>query len=187
MDSGFKANYSMSVTNQHCKSLPQPGGAVVIPHCKAVLGSNLPVFSPASPHSPQIHLEFPLFYTVQYCMRLYAIISSRLPDIPGYVTALTLDEVEVAYYDSSLGELQSRQDWVRKFIENEPHEWETLVRGSRNYEQQLRVDTEGFKQQSSQPEGMYLMQKKYLLLDRSIFSIIPCSHFYHLSFVVRTS
>ncbi|KAG7219347.1 hypothetical protein INR49_019107 [Caranx melampygus] len=96
---------------------------------------------------------------VEHSMRFDMMISSGHPNIPDYMTAADIDEVKTGYYDSSMETLEPRQDWVLNFIEDDPDNWERFSRECINYEQVLRVDTAGFKQQSNQTEGLHIIQQ----------------------------
>ncbi|KAG7220937.1 hypothetical protein INR49_017725 [Caranx melampygus] len=98
---------------------------------------------------------------VKHSVSFYATISSGHPNIPDYMVAADVDEVEMAYYDSSMEKVEPRQDWVRKFIENDQEDWGTLTGGAQNYGQMFRVDTEGFKQQSNQTEGLHIIRQHW--------------------------
>ncbi|KAG7232266.1 hypothetical protein INR49_009319 [Caranx melampygus] len=78
-----------------------------------------------------------------------------------HITSADVDEVEMAYYDSSMEKVEPRQDWMRKLIENDQEDWGTLPGGAQNYGQMFRVDTEGFKQQSNQTEGLHIIQQHW--------------------------
>ncbi|KAG7219346.1 hypothetical protein INR49_019106 [Caranx melampygus] len=96
---------------------------------------------------------------VEHSLRLHLSISSGHPNIPDYMATANVDEVQMTYYASGMKRVEPRQDWVIKFIENEQEDWEGLTGGAQNYEQQLRGDTAGFKQQSNQTEGLHIIQQ----------------------------
>lgn len=62
----------------------------------------------------------------------------------------------MGYFDSSMKTAEPRQDWTRKFIEDEPQQWERHVQDCLSYKQLFKDETESFKQTSNHTDGMFI-------------------------------
>lgn len=72
------------------------------------------------------------------------------------MTAGDLEGILEAHYDSNMKTLEPRQDWIRESMEDDPRQWETLIKNCKHYKQLLTDETRSFKQYSNQTGGMFL-------------------------------
>uniref|UniRef100_A0A3B3X8Z2 MHC class I-like antigen recognition-like domain-containing protein n=1 Tax=Poecilia mexicana TaxID=48701 RepID=A0A3B3X8Z2_9TELE len=71
------------------------------------------------------------FITVIHSLRYFYSASSGLPDIPSYMSAGFLDDVQISYCDSRNNRNIPKQDWMNNVSSDNPHYWEeeTLTQG----------------------------------------------------------
>ncbi|XP_070841079.1 major histocompatibility complex class I-related gene protein-like [Chaetodon trifascialis] len=104
-------------------------------------------------------LFFHVSSPVKRSLKFYIMASSGAPNVPDFVALSNIEDVIMAYYDSSMTTPEPRQDWVRKLKEDEPQHWETLVQQCRNYEHHFKAETDTFKLRLHQTGGVHIIQQ----------------------------
>ena len=66
---------------------------------------------------------------VKHSLKFIITASSGLPDFPAYVGALVVDDNLVGYCDDSKKTIDSKQEWLKKLLEDDPYQLE-LYRGA---------------------------------------------------------
>ncbi|XP_047461610.1 uncharacterized protein LOC125020304 [Mugil cephalus] len=61
--------------------------------------------------------------SVKHSLNFYITADSGAPNLPGFMAALFIDDVQVTYCDSSNKTLEPRQDWVKKVFDENPELW----------------------------------------------------------------
>lgn len=102
--------------------------------------------------------------TVKHSLKIFFMLSSGVPNTPDYVAAGELGGILIAYYDSNMKTLEPRQDWIRESMEDDPRQWETLIKNCKHYKQLLTDEIRSFKQYSNQTGGMFLTFFLFVIL-----------------------
>ncbi|XP_076735214.1 zinc-alpha-2-glycoprotein-like [Maylandia zebra] len=104
-------------------------------------------------------LLFHIGSTVKHSLKIFFMLSSGVPNTPDYVAAGELGGILIAYYDSNMKTLEPRQDWIRESMEDDPRQWETLIKNCKHYKQLLTDEIRSFKQYSNQTGGVHIIQE----------------------------
>uniref|UniRef100_A0A3B4H7S0 Ig-like domain-containing protein n=1 Tax=Pundamilia nyererei TaxID=303518 RepID=A0A3B4H7S0_9CICH len=96
---------------------------------------------------------------IKHSLKIFFMLSSGVPNTPDYVAAGELGGILIAYYDSNMKTLEPRQDWIRESMEDDPRQWETLIKNCKHYKQLLTDEIRSFKQYSNQTGGFHILQR----------------------------
>uniref|UniRef100_A0A671UKK3 Ig-like domain-containing protein n=1 Tax=Sparus aurata TaxID=8175 RepID=A0A671UKK3_SPAAU len=97
---------------------------------------------------------------VKHSLKYIVTASSGLPDLPEFVVAAVVDENPLFYCDSSKKILELKHDWVKKVLENDPHQLEFYKRACFGWLPSYFKDTiNGLKQRFNQSGGVHILQK----------------------------
>ena len=114
-----------------------------------------------------IHAWYINFFcpAVRHSLKFIFTASSGLPDFPEYVSAVMVDGNLVVNCDSSKKILELKYDWVKKLLENDPHQ-SGLYKGAcfgwvQNY---FKSEIKHLKQRFNQSEGTVCTVIFHLLL-----------------------
>ncbi|XP_028255230.1 uncharacterized protein LOC114431797 [Parambassis ranga] len=111
----------------------------------------------------KLGLVFIMIYSDSFCpaekhsLRFCLTLSSGVTDVPDYIAMETVEGVMLGYFDSSMKTAEPRQDWARKFMEDDPQRWERHVQDCLHYKQLFKDETESFKQASNQTDGVHII------------------------------
>ncbi len=78
---------------------------------------------------------------------------SGVPNFPELVGVAVVDEVQILYYDSNIETVRPKQDWMRKLLQDDPHQHDWYVAESINQEPFLRAMIDSLKKCLNQTEG----------------------------------
>ncbi|XP_076609863.1 major histocompatibility complex class I-related protein 1-like [Chaetodon auriga] len=104
-------------------------------------------------------LFFHVSSPVRHSLKFYFMASSGAPNVPDFVAFVNIEDVLMAYYDSSMTTPEPRQDWVRKLKEDDPQHWENAVQECRNYEHHFKAEFNAFKMRLNRTGGVHTIQQ----------------------------
>ncbi|XP_076610946.1 major histocompatibility complex class I-related protein 1-like [Chaetodon auriga] len=104
-------------------------------------------------------LFFHVSSPVRHSLKFYIMASSGAPNVPDFVAFTNIEDVLMAYYDSSMTTPEPRQDWVRKLKEDDPQHWETMVQDCRKYEHRFKAEFNAFKMHLNRTGGVHTIQQ----------------------------
>ncbi|XP_041810623.1 major histocompatibility complex class I-related gene protein-like isoform X2 [Chelmon rostratus] len=103
------------------------------------------------------HVSSPVKHSLDF-----SVMASRgVPNIPDFVAVTHIEDVIMAYYDSSLAAPQPRQDWVRKLTEEDPQHWKRAVQECRNYQHHFKAEADTFKLHLNRTGGVHIIQESF--------------------------
>ncbi|XP_040909453.1 major histocompatibility complex class I-related gene protein-like [Toxotes jaculatrix] len=96
---------------------------------------------------------------VKHSLKFYLTASSGVSGFPEFVAVATVNEAEIAYYDSNIKRTEPKQDWMKTIIGAESHHWEKTRQNCANYQQMFKAETNTFKQRFNQTGGVHVVQE----------------------------
>ncbi|XP_036945505.1 major histocompatibility complex class I-related gene protein-like isoform X2 [Acanthopagrus latus] len=98
--------------------------------------------------------------SVKHSLKYIITVSSGLPDFPAYVGALVVDDNLVGYCDDSKKTIDSKQEWLKKLLEDDPYQLE-LYRGACFgwLPTFFKVTINNLKQRFNQSGGVHILQR----------------------------
>uniref|UniRef100_A0A3B3TKZ1 MHC class I-like antigen recognition-like domain-containing protein n=1 Tax=Poecilia latipinna TaxID=48699 RepID=A0A3B3TKZ1_9TELE len=106
---------------------------------------------------------FPLFsfITVIHSLRYFYSASSGLPDVPSYMSAGFLDDVQISYCDSRNNRNIPKQDWMNNVSSDNSHYWEEETLTCLAKQETLKENIEIAKLRLNQTGGVHVYQHIY--------------------------
>ncbi|XP_073319107.1 major histocompatibility complex class I-related gene protein-like [Pagrus major] len=107
-----------------------------------------------------LHLSSHFAFSVKHSLKYIFTASSGLPDFPEFVAAAMVDDNLVGYCDSSKKIIELKHDWVKKVLEDDPHQLE-LYKGS-CFEREptnFKAKINNLKQRFNQSGGVHILQR----------------------------
>ncbi|XP_072561927.1 major histocompatibility complex class I-related gene protein-like isoform X1 [Paramormyrops kingsleyae] len=103
----------------------------------------------------RIHSIFSLTYSLRYVFTG----TSGIPDFPEFVGVGLVDGEPIDYYDSRIGRMTPRQDWMTKAVDADY--WDRETQHLRGGEQVFKTNIEVAKQRFNQTGGIHTAQMMY--------------------------
>ncbi|XP_030267610.1 major histocompatibility complex class I-related gene protein-like [Sparus aurata] len=99
-------------------------------------------------------------FSVKHSLKYITTASSGLPDFPEYVAAAVVDGNLVVYCDGSKNILELKYDWVKKLLENDPHQLELYKGACFGWVQTyFKSEINTLKQRFNQTGGVHILQR----------------------------
>ncbi|XP_030267498.1 major histocompatibility complex class I-related gene protein-like [Sparus aurata] len=99
-------------------------------------------------------------FSVKHSLKYITTASSGLPDFPDYSAAAVVDENVLGYCDNSKLILDPKQDWVKKILEDDPHQLEHYKAACFKGEQtHFKATINSLKQRFNQSGGVHILQR----------------------------
>uniref|UniRef100_A0A671XIL1 MHC class I-like antigen recognition-like domain-containing protein n=1 Tax=Sparus aurata TaxID=8175 RepID=A0A671XIL1_SPAAU len=97
---------------------------------------------------------------IKHSLKYITTASSGLPDFPEYVAAAVVDGNLVVYCDGSKNILELKYDWVKKLLENDPHQLELYKGACFGWVQTyFKSEINTLKQRFNQTGGVHILQR----------------------------
>uniref|UniRef100_A0A3P9NAB1 MHC class I-like antigen recognition-like domain-containing protein n=1 Tax=Poecilia reticulata TaxID=8081 RepID=A0A3P9NAB1_POERE len=96
------------------------------------------------------------FMTVIHSLRYFYSASSGLPDVPSYMSAGLLDDVQISYCDSIANRNIPKQDWMNNVSSDNPHYWEEETLTCLAKQETLKENIEIAKLRFNQTGGLFM-------------------------------
>ncbi|XP_075887515.1 major histocompatibility complex class I-related protein 1-like [Nelusetta ayraudi] len=107
-------------------------------------------------------LMLPLFFqkgfAVKHYLRDFMTASSGTQNLPEFMGFVTFDDDQFGYCDSS-GRLETQQEWVRRFIQDNPQVSEYYVQECERFKNLFRGYIEDLNQQMNRTEGVHTFRR----------------------------
>uniref|UniRef100_A0A3B3Q6A6 Major histocompatibility complex class I UKA n=1 Tax=Paramormyrops kingsleyae TaxID=1676925 RepID=A0A3B3Q6A6_9TELE len=98
-------------------------------------------------------------FAVTYSLRYVFTGTSGIPDFPEFVGVGLVDGEPIDYYDSRIGRMTPRQDWMTKAVDADY--WDRETQHLRGGEQVFKTNIEVAKQRFNQTGGIHTAQMMY--------------------------
>uniref|UniRef100_A0A8C9XTA6 Ig-like domain-containing protein n=1 Tax=Sander lucioperca TaxID=283035 RepID=A0A8C9XTA6_SANLU len=96
---------------------------------------------------------------VKHSLKLFFSGSSGVPNFPEFVVAAVIDELLVAYCDSNKKIIETKQDWMKTFLENNPQYLEMYTKECLESQPNFfKVWINRMKQRFNQTGGVHIFQ-----------------------------
>uniref|UniRef100_A0A8C9XAU6 Ig-like domain-containing protein n=1 Tax=Sander lucioperca TaxID=283035 RepID=A0A8C9XAU6_SANLU len=96
---------------------------------------------------------------VKHSLKLFFTGSSGVPNFPEFVVAAVIDELLVAYCDSNKKIIETKQDWMKTFLENNPQYLEMYTKECLESQPNFfKVWINRMKQRFNQTGGVHIFQ-----------------------------
>ncbi|XP_075968987.1 major histocompatibility complex class I-related protein 1-like [Anarhichas minor] len=95
---------------------------------------------------------------VKHSLKVLLTATSGITNIPEFVNFGMVDEVEMAYYDSNIKIVETKQDWMRDFMKDNPKHMEWYTQMCFKYQQVFRAYIDDLKQRLNQTGGAHILQ-----------------------------
>ncbi|XP_032363527.1 major histocompatibility complex class I-related gene protein [Etheostoma spectabile] len=96
---------------------------------------------------------------VKHSLKYFLTASSGVPNLPEFVGAALVDEVQVGYCDSNIRSAEPKQDWMRKLIKDDPQHLEWYALKCSGNQQVFRANIDSLKQRLNQTGGAHILQR----------------------------
>ncbi|XP_047461948.1 class I histocompatibility antigen, F10 alpha chain-like [Mugil cephalus] len=87
--------------------------------------------------------------------------SSQVPNFPEFVVVGLVDEVQMVHYDSNTKRFEPKQDWIKKYTEDDPQYWESQTGNFLAAHQVFKGNIEIAKKRFNQTGGVHIVQVMY--------------------------
>ncbi|XP_043995172.1 class I histocompatibility antigen, Gogo-B*0102 alpha chain-like [Gambusia affinis] len=108
-----------------------------------------------------ILLEIKGTESVIHTLRYFYSASSGIPNVPSYMSAGFLDDVQISYCDSVTNRNIPTQDWMNNVGSDNPHYWEEETLTCLAKQETLKENTEIVKLRFNQTAGVHVYQHMY--------------------------
>ncbi|XP_033182113.1 BOLA class I histocompatibility antigen, alpha chain BL3-7-like isoform X2 [Anabas testudineus] len=95
----------------------------------------------------------------KHSLKFYLTASSGVSAFPDFVAVAKLNEVELAYYDSSIKRTELKQDWMIRLLGDDPHRSDRTKQNCMNYHKVFKEETDTFKKRFNQTGGVCVVQE----------------------------
>ncbi|XP_008304012.1 major histocompatibility complex class I-related gene protein-like [Stegastes partitus] len=97
-------------------------------------------------------------FGVKHSLKYFLTATSGVPNFPEFAAAVVLDEAQVGYCDS-IRTAEPKQDWVRKFIKDNPQHLEWHINQCSGNQQFFRANIDGLMERLNQTGGAHILQR----------------------------
>ncbi|KAG8004852.1 Major histocompatibility complex class I-related gene protein, partial [Nibea albiflora] len=97
--------------------------------------------------------------SVKHSLKYFLTATSGLPNFPEFVGAAVVNDVQLGYCDSNIKTAEPKQDWMRKFIQDDPQHLEWYALKCLGNQQVFRANIDGLKQRLNQTGGVHILQR----------------------------
>uniref|UniRef100_A0A3Q2P8N0 Ig-like domain-containing protein n=1 Tax=Fundulus heteroclitus TaxID=8078 RepID=A0A3Q2P8N0_FUNHE len=98
-------------------------------------------------------------YALKHSLRYFLTATDGVPGFPEFISAATVDEVQVGYCDSNIKTVKPRQDWMRRLLEGDPEHLKWYYQKCLEEEHAFRAKINNFKQRLNLTQGPYILQR----------------------------
>ncbi|XP_071393746.1 major histocompatibility complex class I-related gene protein-like [Centroberyx affinis] len=95
---------------------------------------------------------------VTHSLKLFYTASSGVSNFPEFVAFGLVDEVQIGHYDSNIKRVEPKQDWMNKFIADNPQYWKKHTADCVRFQQFLKDKLQTLKQRFNQTGGVHTFQ-----------------------------
>uniref|UniRef100_A0A3Q3MGN0 Major histocompatibility complex class I-related gene protein-like n=1 Tax=Mastacembelus armatus TaxID=205130 RepID=A0A3Q3MGN0_9TELE len=96
---------------------------------------------------------------VKHSLKYFLTAASGTPNIPEFVGAAVVDEVQVGYCDSNIKRAEPKQDWIKKLIKADPQHLEWYALKCSGNQQVFRANINGLMERLNQTRGVHILQR----------------------------
>uniref|UniRef100_A0A665U4D7 Class I histocompatibility antigen, F10 alpha chain-like n=1 Tax=Echeneis naucrates TaxID=173247 RepID=A0A665U4D7_ECHNA len=101
------------------------------------------------------HITTPVKHSLKYILTA----TSGVSNLPEFMGAATVDEVQIGYCDSNIKVAEPKQDWMKKLIKDDPQHLEWYLLKCSETQQVFRANIDGLRQRLNQTGGVHILQK----------------------------
>ncbi|XP_053719123.1 major histocompatibility complex class I-related gene protein-like isoform X2 [Synchiropus splendidus] len=105
----------------------------------------------------EIHAAAAVFHSLRY----FYTASSGVPNFPEFVVVGLVDDVQILHYDSNSRKVETKQDWMKQVIADDPSYLERNTQLSFGVQQVFKNNIEILKPRFNQTGGVHTFQKMY--------------------------
>ncbi|CAN9503617.1 unnamed protein product [Ophioblennius macclurei] len=106
-------------------------------------------------------LGIPSGAPVLHSLKYFVTASSGVPNFPEFVSVGLVDGLQIEHYDSNIGRLVPKQEWMNRVTEEDPNYWKKETDVALGTQKSYKANIEIVKQRMNQTGGVHIFQHMY--------------------------